>query len=190
MTSGGTTEPFARSVLIEPIVVPNGRKVQVGDQLDVARDVDRRAFAAEEEREARRGRRGEQDDQHPVMARLIMSPAVGHRRHAVPARPAPIFCAAIELTRGADRERGHLDIVPELQRRAIGSGGDEPSRFTSPTMMSPAPEITSICAPIGSPRADDEAQLAPFGIEIGEFAAARGGGRGSLRRTRRSCPRD
>ena len=29
MTSGGTTEPLARSVLIRTIVVPKGRKVQV-----------------------------------------------------------------------------------------------------------------------------------------------------------------
>ena len=37
--------------------------------------------------------------------------------------PAPIFCAAIALDRGAERHRRHLDIGPQLHGDAEGGGG-------------------------------------------------------------------
>src|SRR3546814_2273879 len=68
--------------------------------------------------------REQQRDQYPGHAEVDRHAAVRDRPDAIPAVGADIL-RHHRADRGADRERGHLDIVPQLQRRAIGGGGDE-----------------------------------------------------------------
>src|SRR3546814_6589834 len=82
----------------------------------MARDLDRVAAAAEEEAERGAVEREQQRDQYPGHAEVDRHAAVRDRPDAIPAVGADIL-RHHRADRGADRERGHLDIVPQLQRR-------------------------------------------------------------------------
>src|SRR3546814_12891179 len=85
------------------------------EPLDMARDLDRVAAAAEEEAERGAVEREQQRDQYSGHAEVDRHAAVRDRPDAIPAVGADIL-RHHRADRGADRERGHLDIVPPLQR--------------------------------------------------------------------------
>src|SRR3546814_5406221 len=87
-------------------------------------DLHRLAAAAKEEAERGAIEGKQQRDQHPGHREVDRHAAVGDGGDPIPPMRANIL-RDHGADRGADGERGHLDIIPELQRRAIGGGRSE-----------------------------------------------------------------
>src|SRR3546814_8990806 len=61
---------------------------------------------------------------------------------------------------------------PQLERRAISGGGDEPLAVDEADHDQPGARDDEHLRAHRQAAADDEAQLGPFGEEVGQFAAA------------------